>query len=171
MIWSHSVVVTERRTRTPRIPCVTKNAMKNERRNGMINKRRNDVKNIIKIDSLVSILVLSVSLLLPACGNGQLENSGNSHDYRVGGSVSNLLADGLVVQNNGSDDHAIPANSTSFTFPTPVADGASYNITVKTQPETQYCMVSQNSGTVSRADVGNVDVQCSEISRIVIRGE
>jgi hypothetical protein len=142
-----------------------------ERRDDMNKKRRNDVKNIIRMDALASILVFSVSLLLPACGNGQLDNSGNSHDYTVGGAVSNLLADGLVVQNNGSDDHAIPANSTSFTFPTPVADGASYNITVKTQPETQYCMVSQNSGTVSRADVGNVDVQCSEIPRIVIRGE
>jgi len=129
------------------------------------------MKNNMRIDELFSILIISVSLLLQACGDGSQDNSGNYHDYTVGGTVSNLLVDGLVLQNNGSDDHAIPANSTSFTFPTPIADGAGYNITVKTQPETQICRVTQDSGTISRADVMSVDVQCSELPRRVILGE
>jgi len=124
----------------------------------------------MRTGELFSILIISVSLLLPACGGGAPDNSGNPLNYSVGGTVSNLLVDGLVLQNNGCDDLAIAANSTSFTFPTAIASGEGYNVTVKTQPEnTQICIVTQASGTVFGANVWDVGVQCSYWSRIVIK--
>ena len=39
----------------------------------------------------------------------------------------------------------------SFTFATPVASGAGYGVTVKTNPSGQACTVSNGSGTVGSA--------------------
>ncbi len=107
------------------------------------------------------MMVLSVLLLLPACGGGTSDSRGIAVSYTVGGTVSDLLSPGLVLQNNGGDDLAVAANSTSFTFPTTVVDGESYNVTVKTQPELQFCSVTQGRGTVSAASVTNIVVTCS----------
>lgn len=122
---------------------------------------RDDMKNDMRTGELFRIVVISVSLLLQACGNGALDSNGDPKNYTVGGTIANLLVDGLVLQNNGSDDLEISANSSSFTFPTAIADGEGYNVTVKTQPETQVCMITQASGTVSGANVTDVGVQCS----------
>lgn len=107
-------------------------------------------------------MFFSLLLMVSSCGGRTSDNRGAPLDHSVGGTVSNLLVDGLVLQNNGCDDLAIEANSTSFTFPTPIAEGEGYNVTVKTQPvKTQICMVTQATGTVSGANVANVDIQCS----------
>jgi len=81
--------------------------------------------------------------------------------YTVGGSISGLTASGLVLENNAADDLTVPATSTSFTFATKVASGASYSVTVKTQPAGQTCAVTSASGTVGAAPVANVAVACS----------
>jgi hypothetical protein len=84
------------------------------------------------------------------------------HAYSVGGTVSGLAGSGLVLQNNGGGDLAVPAGSTSFSFAAPVADGAGYAVTVKTQPTSplQACAVSNNAGTIAGANVTNVAVAC-----------
>ena len=79
--------------------------------------------------------------------------------YTIGGTVSNLQTDGLVLQNNSGDDWSVPAHSTGFTFPTPVAAGSSYLVTILKQPEGLSCSISTNSGTAN-ADVSNVSVAC-----------
>ncbi len=107
------------------------------------------------------MMVLSVSLLLSACGGGTSDSRGIAVSYTVSGTVSGLLSPGLVLQNNGGDDLTVAANSTSFTFPAAVVDGESYNVTIKTQPETQFCSVTQGSGTISGASVTNIVVTCS----------
>lgn len=78
--------------------------------------------------------------------------------YPVGGSVSNLSGS-LRLQNNGADDLLLSANG-SFTFPTAVAHGASYNVTVHTQPVGETCTVGNGSGTLGAAAVSNVAVTC-----------
>jgi 6-phosphogluconolactonase (cycloisomerase 2 family) len=82
--------------------------------------------------------------------------------YTVSGAVSGLAGTGLVLQNNGADDAAIARNG-RFTFATPVATGAAYSVTVKTQPNgpAQTCTVGNASGSISGADVTNVTVICS----------
>lgn len=82
--------------------------------------------------------------------------------YTVGGTVSALSGTGLVVEDNGGDDRAIASNG-SFTFATSLAAGASYSVTVKTQPTDppQACTVSNGSGTVGSSNITNVVVDCS----------
>jgi hypothetical protein len=60
----------------------------------------------------------------------------------VGGTVSGLAAsESVVLQNNGGDNLTVNSNG-SFTFSTSVAQGATYNVTVLTQPATQTCTVT-----------------------------
>ena len=76
--------------------------------------------------------------LLAACGGG-----GGSPAYFIGASVFGLSGSGLVLQLNGGSDLAVTASST-VKFATPVASGATYTVTVKTQPSSppQTCTVA-----------------------------
>lgn len=84
-----------------------------------------------------------------------------TNSYAVGGTVSGLAGTGLVLQDNGGDDLAVPADG-AFTFPTKVLYGAGYSVTVKTQPGTpaQLCAVVHGEGTVGAANVTSVEVRC-----------
>jgi galactose oxidase-like protein len=79
----------------------------------------------------------------------------------IGGTVSGLTGSGLVLQNNGGDNLSITANG-SFTFATKIANGATYAVTVLTQPSSpqQTCTVTNGSGTATN-NVTNVQVSCS----------
>lgn len=85
----------------------------------------------------------------------------STSSYAVGGTVSGLAGSGLVLQNNAGDDLGIAADG-AFTFATKVASGAAYAVTVKTQPASpsQLCTVTNGSGTITDADVTNVNVEC-----------
>jgi len=82
--------------------------------------------------------------------------------FTVGGTVSGLLGTGLVLQNNLGDDLTITANDT-FTFPTKLASGDSYKVTVKTQPSgpTQTCAITGGTGNVGGGPVTGVVVNCA----------
>jgi hypothetical protein len=104
------------------------------------------------------VLVIAV-LLLVGCGSKN-SNSPGSTVYAVGGTVSGLTGAGLVLQDSGADDLSVAENVNSFVFATALANGASYNATVKTQPAGQTCTVANGAGTVSGANVTNVAVTC-----------
>lgn len=80
--------------------------------------------------------------------------------FTVGGSVTGLTATGLVLQNNGGNDLTLNASG-SFTFSTPILSGATYNVTVKTNPSGLTCTVASGSGTVTNANIGSVAVTCN----------
>jgi hypothetical protein len=82
--------------------------------------------------------------------------------FALRGTVSGLAGTGLVLQNNGGDALPVSANG-AFAFPTPLASGAPYNVTVATQPSgpSQSCSVTNGSGTIGAADVTNVTVKCA----------
>ena len=81
--------------------------------------------------------------------------------YTVGGTVSGLASGTYVVlQDNGGDDLTVTQDG-QFTFPTALADGSPYNVTVKAQPPDQTCTASGNTGTIAGADVTDVTVTCS----------
>jgi hypothetical protein len=88
--------------------------------------------------------------------------------FTVGGKVSGLVGDGLVLQNNGGDDLAISRNG-PFTFTTPLPDGAMYNVTVRTQPSGQTCTVERPAGSVRGRDVTDIEVRC-QTDRFTIGG-
>ena len=88
--------------------------------------------------------------------------------YSVGGSVTGLSGT-LVLQDDGGDDLAVSANG-PFTFATKLADGASYAVTVKTNPSGQSCSVANGSGTIAAADVTNVAVSCTSNPTYAVGG-
>ena len=67
----------------------------------------------------------------------------------------------LYNNNDGGDDLVLSANG-SFTFSTPLQDGASYSVTIQTQPASpdRVCQVSDGAGTVGGANVTSVQVTC-----------
>ncbi len=98
-------------------------------------------------------------------GNSNITNIGvtcATHAYTVGGVVSNLgSGKSLVLQNNGTDGQTETANG-AFTFSTPIAQGAPYNVSVQTQPAGQSCTITNGSGTMGGSNVTNVQVNCAE---------
>lgn len=80
--------------------------------------------------------------------------------YSVGGTISNLTAAGLVLQNNGSNNLSVQANSATFLFPPIIPYGGSYNVTVLTQPTGQTCLISNGSGTNVTSNITSVIIQC-----------
>jgi hypothetical protein len=61
---------------------------------------------------------------------------------------------------NGSDTLPVAANASSFVFPTMVASGATYGVTVSQQPTGQSCETSTGNGTVGTSDVNTISVGC-----------
>lgn len=80
--------------------------------------------------------------------------------YSVGGNVSGLLVDGLVLQLNGGDDIAIGSDG-PFVFPTRLPDGTNYTVGVAVQPDDRNCIVGNASGVIAGADIVNVQVSCA----------
>lgn len=86
--------------------------------------------------------------------------------FQIGGSVSGLTSSGLVLQINGAGNLPVAKGATAFTFPTPLASGASYSVSVATQPSSpaQKCTVSNGSGTVGSSNVTGVAVACTNVT-------
>ena len=116
---------------------------------------------------IAAILALATAFLANGCGDGlaepvSLQGGGPATSERfhtLGGTISGLTRTGLVLA-NGANIVSVPANTTSFTLPTPVAYAAGYGVTVATQPAGLSCMVSNGSGSMPASDVTSVKVKC-----------
>jgi trimeric autotransporter adhesin len=100
-----------------------------------------------------TIAAANVSNVAVTCATGA---------FALRGTVSGLAGTGLVLQNNGGDDLAIATNG-EFSFPSPIASGATYSVTVKTQPSgpAQSCGIANGNGIIGSADVTNVTITCA----------
>lgn len=87
--------------------------------------------------------------------------SGKPGPHAIGGTVAGLAGQGLVLQVNGGNDLAVGENG-GFVFPTKLAKGAAFGVTVKAQPTgpNQLCVLGGDTGTVGDADVRSVTVDC-----------
>lgn len=97
-------------------------------------------------------------------GNGDVTNvavSCTTSEFMVGGTVTGLAGSGLVLRNNGGNDLTINSNG-SFNFGTSVPSGATYSVSIATQPTspTQVCTLSNATGTVGDGPVTNIGVSC-----------
>ena len=113
---------------------------------------------------LCVFIMLSVPLsVVVGCGGGAGGGSTPPQPttYTVGGSDSGLTGTGLVLQNNGGNSLSVSANGT-FTFSNSVESGATYSVTVSTQPAEQSCTVTNGSGTAT-ANVTSIQVACSNL--------
>ncbi|WP_395706264.1 DUF2341 domain-containing protein [Casimicrobium huifangae] len=86
-----------------------------------------------------------------------------TNTYTVGGTVSGLAGTGLVLSlNAGAQTVPVTANG-AFNFPTAIASGGTYTVTVQTQPSapTQTCSMTNASGSVSSSNVTSISVSCT----------
>ena len=107
---------------------------------------RGYLQTFFKITNLFFILTLV------SCG-------GSDKSYSVGGTVTGLQGS-MTLRNNTEN---LTLNSSSdFSFNDKLDNGSNYNVTVETQPANQVCIVTNGSGTISKANVTNVSVSCIE---------
>ena len=96
--------------------------------------------------------------------------SDSNNIYTISGSISSLTTNGLVLQNNGTDDINISNSATSFYFSNKITKGGSYNVTVKTQPSGQTCLVNNGNGTNVNENVSNINISCQNKIAFVTNG-
>jgi probable HAF family extracellular repeat protein len=97
---------------------------------------------------------------MPSTGVSGVQVTCSSNAFAVGGTVTNLVGAGLKLR-NGADVLVVPAGSTAFTMPLPVAFGGSYSITVEAQPVGQICSAANSSGTMGAGSVTSVQITCA----------
>src|SRR5512135_1488666 len=120
---------------------------------------------------LVAVTALCCAVLsLTACWDNGDDHGSGTPSHTLGGTVSGL-GSGLSVTllNNGANALTRSANG-SFTFSTPVKEGAAYSVTVGTQPAGQNCTVGNGSGVMGTANVTNVTVNCADLPRFTVGG-
>jgi serine/threonine-protein kinase len=81
----------------------------------------------------------------------------------VGGTVSGLIAAGLILQLNGTNDLSIASGASTFTFPAALRSGTAYTVTEEEPPSGETCTVASGTGTLL-ATVTNVSVTCSAVA-------
>ena len=79
-----------------------------------------------------------------------------TNTYTIGGTITGLSGS-LVLQDNGGNNLPVSANG-GFIFTTAIASGGAYEVTVLTHPSMQSCMVTNNQGTVTSANIVGVQV-------------
>ena len=107
-------------------------------------------QTLFKITNL--LFIFSMALSLVSCG-------GSSKSYSVGGTVTGLQ--GSVTLRNNTENLTLNSSG-DFSFNDKLDNGSSYNVTVEEQPANQVCIVTNGSGTISKANVTNVSVSCIE---------
>lgn len=108
-----------------------------------------------------------VALSIAALGlTGCPVNGAGGSKFSVGGTVTGVVGSGLVIQNNAGNNLGLGANG-QFVFGAGLDNGSAYSVTVLTQPSnpTQTCTVHNGSGTIDKADIGNVLVSCTQTGR------
>jgi 6-phosphogluconolactonase (cycloisomerase 2 family) len=87
-----------------------------------------------------------------------------NNTFSVGGTVTGLVGS-VTLTNNGGDFLDVNADG-AFTFTTGLANGASYDVAVMSEPDNQDCALTRSAGTIAATNVSNVTVTCETI-RIV----
>lgn len=87
--------------------------------------------------------------------------------YSIGGTVSGLASGTSVVLSNinGGGSVAIAANG-AFTFPTLLASGAPWSVTVSKQPTGQGCTITNGSSVMQEANSTAIQVACENLYTI-----
>ena len=77
----------------------------------------------------------------------------------IGGTVSGL--DGTVKLLLNGVGEVVVSSAAAFTFPTTIAEGTAYDVTVGALPNKQNCVLTNASGTTTAANVTNIGVTCN----------
>jgi hypothetical protein len=113
-----------------------------------------------------SLLTAAAVWLFVACGAVSPERAqgvrdgGASNLRSIGGTVSGLAGETVVLANDASDTVRV-ASDGPFVFPVRLTTGARYSVTVLVEPSGRSCEVASGSGTVGATDVNDVRVTCT----------
>lgn len=107
-------------------------------------------------------VVASVSAPAPAPSPSPSPSPGPSptSTFNIGGTLYGLSAGSSVTLNGGAAGSVTISSNGSFTFPNALSTGATYNVTVASQPAGETCTITQGSGTVGYANVVNIGANC-----------
>jgi hypothetical protein len=109
----------------------------------------------MRTDSMKVVTAVLASLLVLASAT-----RAHASNFTIGGTISGLsTGNSVTLLNNGGDSLKATANG-KFTFSTALATGATYSVTVGTQPTGETCTVTLGSGTVGTKNVTTVKVTC-----------
>lgn len=106
-------------------------------------------------------------LLAAGCGGGGGDEAPPPPRFTLGGTVTGLTSDGLLLA-NGSDTVAVAANATTFTLPATLLAGSTFDVRVDTQTDDRTCTVTNGSGTMGSANVSDISVSCVAASFSVV---
>jgi hypothetical protein len=127
------------------------------------------VESILK-KSILALCALSLAAGLSACGGG-------TSSYTIGGTVTGLQYEGLVLQNNETNDLVVKplgvdannnVKNVTYSFPGEVDYGKPYSVTVKDQPKHQYCKPAGGTAdTAGRLTTINAVISCELVSNTI----
>jgi N-acetylneuraminic acid mutarotase len=102
-----------------------------------------------------TIAYSNVTAVVVACGASK---------YPIGGTITGLSGAGLVLLDDGTDALSIASGSKTFTFATPLATGASYQVSISAQASGLVCAVANSSGTIVNTAVSNIAISCGGVA-------
>ena len=92
-------------------------------------------------------------------GNAVIAIVCSQNTFTVGGTILNLNND-ITIANNGTGNQVISPAQPDPTFSFTVPEGGSYNITVVSQPQGQFCTVTNGVGSSVTQDISNISINC-----------
>ena len=101
----------------------------------------------------IALLPGAAVVLLAACGGYTAVD--------VGGTITGLTGDGLVLSNNGASTVSPAPQATSFVFPAQVDIRSTYSVSIVTQPARQTCTLFNAAGVAGANPVTIVSVVCA----------
>ncbi len=110
-----------------------------------------------------SRLILNVLFALYALINFTVQAATQSLVFSIGGSITGLTAATKITLLNNSSS-SISSGNGNFVFHAGLANSATYNVTIKSQPANQNCWIQNGSGQITGANVSDILVNCVPIT-------
>lgn len=78
----------------------------------------------------------------------------------LGGKITGLTSDGLVLTNGSDEQLGIAKGVTNFVFGVPLPFGASYGVTILKQPAANLCTLTNGVGTMGDVAIDTITISC-----------
>ncbi len=128
--------------------------------NGLLNHAPSSTTSALSEPTTTNALAISPS-------------SSNQRTYTISGSATGI-SDTIVIENNHADFITIhPGERAFFTFPTALADGQSYEITLKQTPTGEHCSASAEqtqvdvTGVIHGNNVTDIHIRCGQANSLL----
>lgn len=89
--------------------------------------------------------------------------------YTVGGTVSGLSGELILILNSGADTLEVSADG-SFTFAMELEADDDYDISISDDPVDQTCTIENGSGTITSSNVSTIEITCAEDPPFTVGG-